>query len=114
MKATPHTRTQTIYSSYHLGNSGSTGKFQPCLENRSGIYGSGGRNDSSYRRSLGRSNSREKSYSKLNLRSREDPAIKQRLENLMKSASTYKTKACGTTTSMRNNQRVIIERPMRH
>lgn len=63
----------------------------------------------------GRSGSREKSYSRINLKSREDPKIKQRLDNLMKSAKTYKTKACGVmrnpsaSASGLDNTRVIIE-----
>ena len=63
-----------------------------------------------------RSGSREKSYSRLNLKSREDPKIKQRLVNLMESAQTYKTKACGVqrnpmaSASGMDNTRVIIER----
>jgi hypothetical protein len=69
---------------------------------RSTIYGSGERKPSAGRVKTsamisGRSNSREKSYSRLNLKTREDPQLKARLDNLMKSASVYKTKACGTT-----------------
>ena len=70
------------------------------------LYSSGGRS----------STSREKSYSRLNLKSREDPHIKQRLDNLMQSAKTYKTKACGVmrnpaaSASGMDNTRVVIER----
>lgn len=83
---------------------------------RSTIYGSGERKPSAGRVktsamiSSGRSNSREKSYSRLNLKTREDPQLKARLDNLMKSASTYKTKACGTTRqTSAGKSRIVIE-----
>ena len=82
---------------------------------RSTIYGSGERKSSAGRVKLsamisGRSNSREKSYSRLNLKTREDPQLKARLDNLMKSASTYKTKACGTTRqTSAGKSRIVIE-----
>ena len=83
---------------------------------RSTIYGSGDRKPSLPKTTVlsgRRSTSREKSYSRLNLRAREDPQLKARLDNLMKSASTYKTKACGTTrqgSASAGKSRIVIER----
>ena len=85
---------------------------------RSTIYGSGERKSSIGRAKpstaaliSGRSNSREKSYSRVNLRTRDDPQLKARLDNLMKSASTYKTKACGTTRRHTPSaSRIVIEK----
>ena len=111
-----HLRTMSsnVYTSY--ASNGRSPVFQavyyPCLENKPGIFGSGGRNSStggggarSYR-----SGSREKSYSRLNLKSREDPLLKQRLEGLMRCTSTYKTKAAGSVRVKGDGTRVVIEK----
>lgn len=109
-----HLRTMSsnIYATYG-SNSGRSPVFQtvyyPCLENRPGIYGSGGRNSSTGGGRSCRSGSREKSYSRLNLKSREDPLLKKRLEGLMKCASTYKTKAAGAVRVNGDGTRVVIE-----